>query len=260
MSHSSWLFLLIVFGLAFGSFLNVVICRIDELETIVNSRSHCPKCKNQLAWYDLIPFVSFVLLRTKCRYCKEPISWQYPIVELSTSIILASAYWYLVMQQSMSVWAFLPLIITFGSLIVCLVYDIQTMMLPMQIVFVGSVFTLVSYLIRSDMVLFIEGLTGALIMAAILLLIIIIGKVLFKKDVMGTGDIYLAASIGLMLNFQFGVLAITFAFIFGGIITLILILLKRVKLGRHDEIAFGPFLTIGGFVVLFWGQEILRML
>ena len=259
MSQSSWLFLMIVFGLAFGSFLNVVICRIDELETIVNSRSRCPKCKNQLAWYDLIPFVSFVLLRTKCRYCKEPISWQYPIVELSTSIILTSAFWYLVVQQGMSVWAYLPLIITFGSLIVCLVYDIQTMMLPMEIVLIGAVFTLTSYIVRSDMLLFIQGLTGALIMAAIPLLIIIIGKVLFKKDVMGTGDIYLAASIGLMLNFQLGILAMMFAFIFGGIISFILILLKRVKLGQYEEIAFGPFLIIGCFVVLFWGQEFLRI-
>ena len=75
------------------------------------------------------------------------------------------------------------------------------MMLPIEIVFVGSVATLVSYIAQSDIVLFIEGLTGALIMAAIPLMIVVIGKVLFKKDVMGTGDIYLASPIILILNF-----------------------------------------------------------
>lgn len=259
MSHSFWLFLMIVFGLAFGSFLNVVVYRINELETILNSRSHCPKCKKQLAWYDLIPFISFILLRTKCRYCKEPISWQYPIVELSTSVILALSYWQLVVVQGMSIWAFLPLIIAFGSLIVCLVYDTQTMMIPLEIVIIGSVFILLSYLIRFSWILFIQGVAGALIMAAIPLLIIVIGKVLFKKEVMGTGDIFLAASIGLMLNFQLGLFAMIISFIFGGIISLILIMLKRVKFGSHEEIAFGPFLIIGGFITLFWGSDILRM-
>jgi leader peptidase (prepilin peptidase)/N-methyltransferase len=76
-----------VFGLIIGSFLNVVVFRIDDLKTIVFERSHCPKCKTILKWYDLIPFFSFMALRARCRYCKEKISWQYPIVELSTALI-----------------------------------------------------------------------------------------------------------------------------------------------------------------------------
>lgn len=256
MSHSFWLFLMMIFGLAFGSFLNVVICRIDELETIFTSRSHCPKCLKQLAWYDLVPFISFIILKTKCRYCRAPISWQYPIVELATSIILALSYWYLVVQQNMSIWAFLPLIITLGALIVCFVYDAQTMTLPLEIIIVGSVFTLISYLVRFDWLQFSGGLAGALVMAAVPAIIIFIGQTFFKKEVMGVGDIFLAASIGLILNFQLGILAMMISFILGGIISIILILMKKIQLGRSEKIAFGPFLIASAFVVLFWGQKI----
>lgn len=257
MTHSTWLFLIIIFGLAFGSFLNVVICRIDELETIFLSRSHCPKCKTGLKWYDLIPLFSFIILRTRCRHCRTPISWQYPVVELLTSLILALSYWYLVIEQNMSVWAFLPLVITFGALIVCFVYDAQTMMIPVEMIIIGSAFTLISILIRFDWSVFIQGLLGAFIMAAVPLSLIVVGKIFFKKEVMGAGDIFLAAAIGLMLNFNLGILAIMVAFIFGGIICCILILLKKITLGKSEEIAFGPFLIVGGFITLFWGQKIL---
>lgn len=257
MTQATWLLLTVVFGLVFGSFLNVVICRIDELETIFLSRSHCPKCKTQLKWYDIIPFFSFIILRTKCRYCRAPISWQYPIVELLTSLTLAFSYWYLVIEQKMSVWAFLPLIVTFGALIICFVYDTQTMMIPVEIVAIGSIFTLISILIRFNWSVFIQGLLGALIMAAIPLFLIVVGKIFFKKEVMGTGDIFLAAAIGLMLNFNLGILAIMAAFIFGGVICISLILFKRMTLGKSEEIAFGPFLIVGGFTALFWGQKIL---
>lgn len=257
MTQTTWLLLIVVFGLAFGSFLNVVICRIDELETIFISRSHCPKCQTKLEWYDLIPLFSFIILRTRCRHCRTAISWQYPIVELLTSLTLALSYWYLVIEQKMSIWAFLPLIITFGALIVCFVYDAQTMMIPVEIIAIGSAFTLISILIRFDWSVFIQGLLAALMMAAVPLFLIVIGKIFFKKEVMGAGDIFLAAAIGLMLNINLGILAIMIAFIFGGVICIILILFKRMTLGKGEKIAFGPFLIVGGFTALFWGEKIL---
>ena len=76
-----------MFGLTIGSFLNVVICRLETNESILISRSHCPKCKVILKWYDLIPVLSFLIQKGKCRYCMKRISWQYPIVEISTACL-----------------------------------------------------------------------------------------------------------------------------------------------------------------------------
>ena len=79
--------LIFIFGLFIGSFLNCVIYRLEQGESFLKGRSYCPNCKHQLAWYDLLPVLSFLFLRGRCRYCKKPISWQYPIVELFTGIV-----------------------------------------------------------------------------------------------------------------------------------------------------------------------------
>lgn len=260
MSQSYWLYIFIVFGLVFGSFLNVVICRIDELETIWVSRSHCPKCKKNLAWYDLIPLFSFLILKTKCRYCRQPISWQYPLVEFSTSILVGLFFYRLVITGQLTTWAFLPLIIYFGMLVVIFVYDAQTMTIPMEIVAVGFASLIIHYLIRSDFHLFLSGIEAMVVLALIPGSIILIGKIITKKNVMGTGDIFLAGLIGLGLNIEKGILAIVISFILGGIISLILIILKKVKFGDHTEIAFGPFLIIGGLLALYFGDQLLNFL
>src|SRR3990167_8751137 len=86
--------LVVVFGLAVGSFLNVVILRFDELKTIWKVRSHCLKCKKEIRWYDLVPFFSYFVLGGKCRECKKPLSSQYPIVEGLTALLFACIYYH----------------------------------------------------------------------------------------------------------------------------------------------------------------------
>ena len=81
-------------GLIAGSFLNVVICRLETGETMVSGRSHCPRCGHILAWYDLVPVFSFLMLKGKCRYCGKPISIQYPMVEMATGILFLSIFNY----------------------------------------------------------------------------------------------------------------------------------------------------------------------
>lgn len=259
MSLLFWIIGLFVFGLAFGSFLNVVIFRIDELETIWLSRSHCPKCKHILAWFDLIPFFSFILLKTRCRYCQKSISWRYPLVEIATAFLLPLAYYFLVTSDKMSVWAFLPLIVTFGALIVTLVLDLKTMTLALEVIIVGIFFLLISYLIRFDLPLFLDGLAGSLVFALIPLLIILVGKIITKKDVMGWGDVILAANLGLMLDIKRAILALLLSFILGGIISLVLLILKKVRFGEYSEVPFGPFLIIASLTILFWGDQILKI-
>jgi prepilin signal peptidase PulO-like enzyme (type II secretory pathway) len=85
------LFFIFVFGLIIGSFLNCLIWRLRKKESLMG-RSYCPKCKNQIAWYDNVPVLSFILLGGKCRHCHKPISWQYPVVELVTGILFVAAF------------------------------------------------------------------------------------------------------------------------------------------------------------------------
>ena len=86
--------LIFVFGLIIGSFLNVIILRIDDLKSVLSGRSHCPNCKKDLAWYDLIPVLSFLILRGRCRMCREKISLQYPLVEIATAgLFVLLFYW-----------------------------------------------------------------------------------------------------------------------------------------------------------------------
>src|SRR3989338_11686015 len=85
-------FIVFLFGLVVGSFLNSVIYRLGKGESALKGRSYCPQCKHPLSWQDLIPLLSFVLLKGKCRYCKAHISWQYPLVELATGILFVATW------------------------------------------------------------------------------------------------------------------------------------------------------------------------
>src|SRR3989344_2295759 len=93
-----------LFGLTYGSFLNVVILRFDDWQSIAKTRSHCPNCKTQLSWWDIIHVFSYTYLLGKCRYCKEPISWQYPAVELATAVLVAASYYLLFNTQNLAMW------------------------------------------------------------------------------------------------------------------------------------------------------------
>ncbi|PIY78427.1 MAG: prepilin peptidase, partial [Parcubacteria group bacterium CG_4_10_14_0_8_um_filter_35_7] len=86
------IFFIFIFGLCIGSFLNAVIWRLHRKESFFKGRSYCPKCRHSLGARDLIPLLSFLLLKGKCRYCKEKISWQYPVVELATGLLFCLVY------------------------------------------------------------------------------------------------------------------------------------------------------------------------
>jgi leader peptidase (prepilin peptidase)/N-methyltransferase len=152
-----------IFGLVVGSFLNVIIYRLETGEGIVKKRSHCPHCGHNLRWYDLVPVASFIFLRGKCRDCQKPISWQYPLVEISTGglfVLVVSTFWYLGFDPSLAVgvniidafggWSFVVgNLITVGfwlfavsCLIVIFVFDLYHYIIPDKIVYlaiVGSV-------------------------------------------------------------------------------------------------------------------------
>ena len=150
--------LIFLLGLSVGSFLNVVICRLETKEPIFLSRSHCPKCGALLKWSDLIPLVSFLIQKGKCRYCGKKISWQYPIVEITTGLLflLIFNFQFFILRQGFDgqaifnqfpIFQFLNLLFYFfiaSVLIVIFVYDLKHYIIPDKIVYPAIIITLLN--------------------------------------------------------------------------------------------------------------------
>ncbi len=242
-----------VFGLIFGSFLNVVILRFDEWRSILSGRSRCPDCRTDLRWYDLIPVVSYLTLRGRCRYCAKPISWQYPVVETATGFLLAGGYLMVFSQTNLNLFsqiiAFTTFIIAVGCLVAMFFHDLKEMMIPdffaYVLLFSAAIFSLLYY--QNPL----QSLYGAAVGFIPVALLVYPSKGTW----MGEGDLKLAAGLGLLAGFPNAIVMMGFAFIGGGLFGALLLLLKRVKL--KTAVPFGPFLIIGGLLAFFWGATLI---
>lgn len=242
--------LIFLIGLALGSFLNVVIFRIDELSTILYDRSHCPKCKKVLAWYDLIPFLSYILLKAKCRYCNEKISMQYPLVEIGTALL----YLFLYLAFGLS-YSLLFYIIVFSLLMVVFVYDIKTQTVPEVFVWIALGLSLVGGWYFGNLT-FLNSVVGGIIAGGFL------GALVFfsKEKWMGAGDIKLGIILGLLTGYPLVLVALFAAFVFGSIAGIALILYKFGAVNGKSlktEMPFTPFLILGMLCALIFGQQII---
>lgn len=246
-----YLVLFFILGSAFGSFLNVVIDRVSSGGTILG-RSRCDHCKATLSSVDLVPIVSFVMLGARCRYCKKPLSWQYPAVEGITAILFTLVFWVLVLGGPFNI-----LTLLFWLLIVCVMVvvgaiDIKFSLIPTSFVYALSLLALFyAYFIYPSPV-FVDHVIAAFGAAVFFLLIVL---VTFGRG-MGQGDIVLAFLMGMVLGIKLTVLALFLAFLIGAVVSIFLILIGRKKFG--NTIPFGPFLVLGFFFCLFWGNLILQ--
>jgi leader peptidase (prepilin peptidase)/N-methyltransferase len=251
-----------IFGLIVGSFLNCVIYRLElkefkkEKKSFLKGRSFCPNCKHVLAWDDLIPVVSFFLLHRRCRYCKKKISWQYPVVEISTALIFLLIFNF---QFSILSICFLFLISCF--LIIIFVYDLKHFIIPDKLIFlaIGTVLIFRIWDLIENWSLKIENLRtleNALIAALISFLFFFIIFALSRGRWMGFGDVKLALFMGLFLGWPSILAALFFSFFIGAIMGVILIISKRK--GLKSEVPFGPFLILGTYIALFWGEKIVN--
>ena len=237
--------IVILIGLVVGSFLNVVIFRMRELHTVVNTRSHCLECKKEIAWYDLIPFFSFFLLKTRCRNCKKPISWQYPLVEAGTAILFLLFYlkfgltWDLMFQCLIGVF-----------LIVIFVYDLKHSLIPDEMLYPAIVLAVI-YAATQNMAIFKMALLSFAISLGFFLLIYLLGK----GKWMGLGDVKLSILLGFLAPFPNILIVLFFAFIIGSIVGIILIFSGKKTL--KSEIPFGPFMIIGLYLGIFFSDQIL---
>lgn len=239
------IFLIFILGLVVGSFINCVIYRLHQDQSFIKGRSFCPYCKHKLGVLDLIPVFSFIFLKRKCRYCAKKISWQYPIVELTTALTFSFIFW-----QSEFQFAILFRNLFFAAvLIIIFIYDLKYQLVAEKIIFPAVIiaFPINIFLKISWLDLFL----GAIIGSSFFLFQYLISR----GKWIGFGDVYIGFLMGVMLGVYKIVLAIMLSYFIGSIIAIILIILKKETL--KSKIALGPFLVIGTFVALLYGERIL---
>lgn len=236
--------IIFIFGLMIGSFLNVVIYRLPNGQSIVVDRSHCPNCETQLKYYDLIPLVSFLWTKGQCRYCEEKISWQYPVVELLTAFIFLGLY--LKFSLTVKLGAFMFLI---SLLIASSIIDLQLQIIPNKITYFGIIIGLIFSLIFNYISIKLS-LLGLLIPGGFLLLIAVI-----TKGGMGIGDVKFAAMIGTFIGPKLALIGIFLGSLLGSIIALFLLLAG--KKTRKSKLPFGPLIAVGALVMIFYGEVII---
>jgi len=239
-----------MFGLVFGSFLNVCIYRIPRDKSIVWPPSGCPHCGTPIKWYDNIPVLSFIILLGKCRHCKKPISWQYPIIELLTAVLTVLVVW----RFGLTVWTFVVIAAVY-SLIILSVIDLELMIIPDRFSLGLMVLGLAFAWCNPNF----EGLwwqkelyslLGAAVGLFGVLAIAIIGTWIFKKDAMGGGDVKLMGGVGALIGWK-GVLTTIVMASFAGLVYAVFLMIFKGKKGG-DAIPFGPFLSLGALVNLFY--------
>lgn len=249
-----------LFGLAVGSFLNVVIYRTLHGESPFSGRSKCPHCGKTIRALDNIPLLSFLLLQGRCRYCKRQIAWNYPVVELLTGVLFA--WWFLAGSALFRLTQYPFVYIQPGFwlligllLIVVLFSDLLYGVIPDSILWIMGVVTLLyrSILTATGIMQFSDywrSLTsGVATLTFFLTLILLTGG-----RGMGMGDAKLGLVLGLLLGWPRIVVGLAASFISGAIVALALLVAGKKRFGQ--TIPFGPFLVVGTVVGLIWGQQI----
>jgi len=265
-----------LFGAAVGSFLNVVIHRVPNEESIVFPNSACPKCGKSIKPYDNIPILSWLILRGKCRNCNNTISPRYPAVEFLTALLFTLVYW----QIGFS--AFLPVGLIFAATMIALIFiDAENMILPNVITYPLLVFALLVRLIYplifgasffSDFKIFpliylqeypvwfvslFGAILGGLIGGGSLWLVGEVWKRLRGVDAMGLGDVKMMFGVGALLGWQLTLLSIFLGAFSGAIIGIFLISRQKDK-DMQTQIPFGIFLGIGSIISLLFGEQLVK--
>lgn len=229
-----YLIIFLLLGLSMGSFFTVVGLRCPKHENFISNRSYCDECKHTLSFYDMIPVVSFIMLKGKCRYCKKKIDPLSTYMELFTGILFALSY--AIFGISYELFIALGIV---SLLSIISVSDISYYIIPDEVlIFFTAYFLIILTLSNGVMATLVHILSG-FIMFCIMYTIMLLGNFLFKKESLGGGDIKLMFVIGLVLS----PLPSLFVIFFGSLIALpisfIILLRKKTRL-----IPFGPFLII----------------
>ncbi len=248
-------------GLILGSFFNVLIHRLPKGESILFPGSHCPQCKRPVRAYENIPVLSYLLLGGRCAGCKKKISIQYPLIEGATGC-LSLVIWYFIFQPYLSEnhqwWAHLFLALQILSLLILIpvsLIDYYHYIIPDSISLSGLVLGLVFSFLPGDISPLESGI-GILAGGGTLYLLGKVGELLFKKESMGGGDVKLMAFIGAVWGWKIALTSIIFGSFFGALLGISLIIARIIPKDR--PIPFGPYLGLGFWLSVLYGEEIIR--
>ena len=240
----------VVFGLIIGSFLNVCIYRIPLNHSVAFPPSHCFKCGTKIKWYDNVPVLSYIILGGKCRKCKDKISIQYPLVEMVTGVLTGMFVW----RYGVTLWTAGALVAVY-SLIILSVIDMKTMTIPdrfsLGLIVLGLLVCFVNPNFHgTPLQMFLQSLLGGAVGFGGLFLVAVLGTLLFKKEAMGGGDIKLMGGVGTLLGWQGVIMTLMIGSAAGLVYSVYLMINKKAT--RESLIPFGPFLSFGALVNLFY--------
>lgn len=257
-----------IFGSIIGSFLNVCIHRLPKGESVVWPRSHCPHCKKKIPGYDNIPFISYTLLKGRCRFCKEKISLRYPLVEFLTAALLVALFSRFGLTYEFFIYA-----VFFALLAIATFIDIDERIIPDEVSIGGMIvgFILVSVLgfrlepFSFDPKPMLDSFLGVIIGGGIIYLTGLLFDLVYfrllkrppiqgETESMGGGDVKLLAMIGAFLGWKKVLLAFFLAPFLGVIPGLVNLVTKK-----DHTLPYGPYLALGGLLALFWFEKILAL-
>ncbi|OZU89726.1 prepilin peptidase [Virgibacillus indicus] len=237
--------LFFLLGLIFGSFFNVVGLRLPKNIPFANDRSICPHCKQQLAWYENIPLVSFVIQTGKCRHCSEKVSYIYPAIELFTGILFALSYSKIGINLEL-----ITALLLVSMLMIILVSDIKYMLIPNKVLLFFLPLFIITRIIQ-PLNPWWSSILGAITGFVLLAIIILV-----SRGGMGAGDMKLFGVLGIVLGIDKVLLAFFLSCMIGAIIGMLLLLFKIID--RKQPVPFGPYIVLATIITYFYGDTLIN--
>lgn len=235
-----------VLGLFMGSFFLVVATRLSEERSIVKPRSHCDNCKKTLTFKDLMPLISYLFSRGKCRYCQSEIGGLYPLIEICTGLLFAINY-ILFFNEPM---AFIIGLVIASLIIIICVSDFKYLIIPDQVLIAAVVIIVFTRIYFEGIIGMFPYLAAGVIAFIAMLLIKLAGDFIFKKESMGGADIKLMFVSGLILGLFPSIMVIFLA----SILALPVAIMLYYK-SNNNVLAFGPFITLAIYLLFIFAEQ-----
>ena len=252
--------IIFILGTVIGSFLNVCIYRIPEGLSIVKPRSRCGTCGQTLTAVDMVPILSWVFLKGKCRTCGAKIAARYPMVEALEGLLFVAVF------LKFGVTLMTPLMWLFVAFLTVVFFiDVDHRIIPNKLVIFGLIIGILPALFQWFSIYplyysqsFLEPFIGMVVPTALMFIIMLLSLVLFRTSAMGMGDVKVYLPIGIFLGWQLALMSIWFAFFLGGLFGLYWIFILRKS--KTDMIPFAPFIVAGSLVSLLFGKYMYLLL
>lgn len=242
-----------VFGACIGSFLNVIIWRLPRQQTL-SGRSQCPHCHHSLKWYDLIPLFSFLFSAARCRYCKKPVSYRYPLIETITGFLFAAAMYHVQPHDLVTWLILLSLVFTTSICIAVFVIDLEHYLILDKIVYPAMVLSFVLALAISIVSGSAQPAVSSLLCALGAFIPFWLIWYIAKGKWMGYGDVKFVAWLGFALAWPGIAVALFISFTVGAIVGIFLIVFGKKQLS--SKLPFGTFLSIAAILAAFYAPQL----